>query len=95
MFKESLLELLRRIERSEREHRDVMVRSVEEKLDRSFRNYEKELEETCRYILSKNPVTVIKEMNKLTKLNKKKKEKKEANNESKPNTDQSDVQNDI
>ncbi len=66
-FKELLLQILARINESEQHKRDVFQDGVDEKLDRSFRNYEKELEETCKYILSKNPVSVIKEMNRISK----------------------------
>ena len=75
MFKNLLLNLLKQIEESEKHPRDVMSLSVDEKLDRSFRHYEEELEETCKYILAKNPVKVIKEMNRINK----KKEKVEEN----------------
>ena len=67
MFKKILLDLLKQINESEAHPRDVMALSVNEKLDRSFRHYEEELEETCKYILAKNPVKVIKELNRINK----------------------------
>ena len=67
MFKKILLDLLKQINESESHPRDVMALSVNEKLDRSFRHYEEELEETCKYILAKNPVKVIKELNRINK----------------------------
>ena len=67
MFKKILLDLLKQIEESEKHPRDVMAVSVDEKLDRSFQHYQEELEETCKYILAKNPVKVIKELNRINK----------------------------
>ena len=77
-FKNALLTILAKINESEQHKRDVFAESVDEKLDRSFQNYEKELEETCKYILSKNPVKVIKEIN---RINKKKEKEEEEQDE--------------
>lgn len=74
MFKAALLELRGMIKASLAQPRDVMAISVDEKLDRSFEKYEQQLAETCKYILSKNPVSVIKEVN---RINKKKEEEQE------------------
>lgn len=74
-FKSSLKEILRRIKESEGKSRaDIMARNVDERLDRSLEQYEESIEETCKYILSKNPITVILEMNKKRKPKKKAKE---------------------
>ena len=69
-FKNTLLSILKRIEQIEQEKRDILKLSVEEKLERSARKYEEELEKTCKYILSKNPISVIKEMNRESKRRK-------------------------
>lgn len=71
MFKDLLLDILHRIEQSEQEKRDILKLSVEEKLERSVRKYKEELEKTCKYILSKNPISVIKEMNRESKKQRK------------------------
>lgn len=44
-------------------HRDeIMERCVKEKLSNSLELYKSELEDTCRYIMIRNPVVITKEM---------------------------------
>lgn len=44
-------------------HRDeVMRRCVDEKLSNALELYKSELEDTCRYIMIRNPVVITKEM---------------------------------
>lgn len=74
MFKKHLMSVLDELDRREQKGRDVYKEGVQEKLDRSVENYSEELKETCNYILSKNPISVIKQMN---KNNKRKKDKEE------------------
>ena len=64
MFKDILLEALAEIKRREERKQDLMKDCVEAKLDRSLRNYEVNLKETCNLLLSRNPISIIKGINK-------------------------------
>ena len=62
MLKTVLLDTLSEIETREARNESVMKDCVETKLDRSLRNYEDNLKQTCAYILSRNPVSIMKGM---------------------------------
>ena len=64
MLKDSLLSILKDIKSREQRKESLMKESVGLKLDRSLEFYESNLQDTCKYILSKNPITTIKGINK-------------------------------
>lgn len=64
MFKDILLTTLKDIKERESRKESVMKDCIDVKLERSLNNYEENLKETCKYILSKNPISIIKKLNK-------------------------------
>ena len=64
MLKDELLSILKDIRQREQRKDSLMKESVGAKLDRSLEFYESNLQDTCRYILSKNPISTIKGINK-------------------------------
>lgn len=72
MLKEILLTARGKINQLELREQELMKDCVNKKLERSLADYESHLEDTCKYILTKNPITTIKAM--VTEPPKKKKE---------------------
>ena len=62
MLKDILLTTLAEVNRLEAHNSQVMKECIDKKLDRSLNYYESNLEKTCKYILAKNPISVIKAM---------------------------------
>lgn len=60
MLKNILIDALHQITELEIHENEIMKDCIAKKLDRSLSNYESHLEDTCKYILSKNPISIIK-----------------------------------
>lgn len=60
MLKDILLTTLHQITELEIREEEIMKECIAKKLNRSLNNYESHLENTCKYILSKNPISIIK-----------------------------------
>lgn len=54
-------EIMRRVHRKN----NMMAECIQHKLDNSLDLYESDLEETCRYILIRNPITITKNVTKV------------------------------
>lgn len=64
MLKTILVNALTDIKQREERKQSLMADCVDNKLDRSLKQYEDNLRKTCEYILMKNPISVIKRINK-------------------------------
>lgn len=62
MLKNILLTILNKLGEVEAHNDKIMKECIDKKLERSLSNYESHLEETCKFILDRNPITVIKLM---------------------------------
>lgn len=60
MLKDILILTIKKINTFEAREEAIMKECIDNKLDRSLKNYESHLEETCRYVLSRNPISMIK-----------------------------------
>lgn len=60
MLKNILKATLKQINFLELREQEIMGDCINKKLERSLKNYESHLEDTCKYILMKNPISVIK-----------------------------------
>ncbi len=63
MLKDILLNILKDINQREKRKDSLLKEGVGIKLDRSLEFYESNLEDTCKYILSKNPISMMKGIN--------------------------------
>jgi hypothetical protein len=66
MLKENLFIILHKLATAETHDREVMQECISKKLDRSLDNYESHLEDTCRYVLNRNPISMLKALVKPT-----------------------------
>lgn len=62
MLKDALKAMLAEIRSRELRRRSLMENCIDTKLDRSLEHYKSNLEDTCRFILTKNPISVLKYM---------------------------------
>ena len=60
MLKDVLILTIKKINKLEAREEAIMKECIDMKLERSLKNYESHLEETCKYILSRNPISMIK-----------------------------------
>lgn len=60
MLKDILLHTIKDIDRLEKNNNQIMQDCIDRKLNRSLDKYESNLEETCKYILTRNPISMIK-----------------------------------
>ena len=60
MLKNKLLKILSLINKYEAHNEEVMKECINQKLERSLNNYESNLEDTCKYVLMRNPISMIK-----------------------------------
>lgn len=68
MLKNILINTIDHINELESKDRELMKDCINIKLERSLNNYESHLEETCKYILSRNPISIIKAVANDTKI---------------------------
>lgn len=66
MLKDNLFIILHKLAAAEAHDREVMQECISKKLDRSLDNYESNLENTCRYVLNRNPISMLKALAKTT-----------------------------
>ena len=62
MLKEKLLKILDNINYAEQHNKQVMNECIQNRLDKSLNNYKDNLENTCKYILLRNPIKVLKSL---------------------------------
>ena len=67
MLKDILLSTIDQIEKLEAREAEIMKDCINKKLERSLSNYESELESTCRYVLTRNSITMIKALSTVEK----------------------------
>lgn len=60
MLKYILADIINELKARENSREEVLKTCISDRLDRSLELYEDNLLETCKYLLSKNPVTMIK-----------------------------------
>ena len=60
MFKNKLYNIYERFKKESRNPAELLEERVQQKLERSLNNYNKELEDTLEFLLSKNPITILK-----------------------------------
>ena len=64
MLKDILINTINEIVSRENNPDSVFKRCIDVKLERSLHHYEENLMDTCRYVLSRNPITMLKGMSK-------------------------------
>lgn len=70
-MKAVLLEAGDIIKKRSKRHKKVMLECIKQKLDNSLNFYESNLEDTCRYIMIRNPVVITREMHQVSSGKKK------------------------
>ncbi len=73
-MKSVLLEASDTIKYRSKRHKRIMLECVKRKLDNSLSLYESNLEDTCRYIMIRNPVVITREMHQVSSGRKRKDE---------------------
>ena len=88
-FKERVFEIRKVLQdRLDNSNRDLLFERVSFKLDRSYDNYVKEIEEKTNYILSRNNYKVIKTLNRQAKEEELEKNNKKKDDEEEDNQDE-------
>lgn len=64
MLKIKLYNILRKLDSLNTDKAEIMEKAVEARLEGALKNYYEELESTIEYLVSKNPVDVLKEISK-------------------------------